>query len=284
MSVQITPTLIKKLRDRTGIGMTKCKEALETSNGDIEVAIANLRKAGMASAVKKEGRETNEGMIGTATSGDTVAIVEVNAETDFVVKNERFQEFLNAIAKEIAETTPASLDVFLQQKYSKDPSITIDDFRATIVQAIGENVQISRLQTFPKGSSHSVGVYSHLGGKIVTAVEIEGASDEEDLAKDIAMHIAAAAPEFVSPEEVPESVINHEKEIIKSQIKGKPEDIVEKIISGKINAYYDDVCLTRQKFIKDDSKTISSLVEDKAKATGKPMKIKRFIRWSVGQA
>ncbi|MCE2983968.1 MAG: translation elongation factor Ts, partial [Parachlamydia sp.] len=224
----ITASLIKDLRDRTGVGMGKCKEALEEANGDIDLAIANLRKAGMASAVKKEGRETKEGMIATAEKGNTISIVEVNAETDFVVKNDRFKEFLLNIAEEAANTNPASLDAFLQQQYSKDPSLTIDQYRATIVQTIGENVQIKRILTLQKTPDRSFGIYSHLGGKIVTMVEITGSNQEEALAKDIAMHTAAAAPEYLSPEKVPQEVIAQEKEIAQGQVQGKPANIVDK--------------------------------------------------------
>lgn len=284
MSTQITAEMIKKLRDRTGIGMGKCKEALEESKGDIELAIANLRKAGMASAVKKEGRETNEGMIGSSESKTHFAIAEVNAETDFVVKNDRFQKFLVDVVEEIAKTHPASLDAFLKQPYSKEPSLTMDQYRATIVQAIGENVQVSRLKTFAKNPNHSIGIYSHMNGKIVTAVVIDGSPNETELAKEIAMHTAAAAPEYLNPESVPKEVIEQEKEIAKSQMKGKPENMIAKIVDGKVSAFYDSACLTRQKFIKDDSKTITALLEEQSKKTGKPLKIVDFIRWGVGQA
>lgn len=280
---EITPQKIKELRDRTGVGMNKCKEALEEAKGDIEVAIANLRKAGMASAVKKEGRETKEGQIGFAENGNTIAIAEVNAETDFVVKNERFKEFLNNIAQEVAKTNPASLEAFLKQHYSKEPSLTIDQYRATIVQTIGENIQIRRIMTLKKTPDRSIGVYSHLGGKIVSAVEIAGSNQEEALAKEIAMHTAAAAPEYLSPEKVPASILAGEKEIVKGQIKGKPDNIVDKIVEGKINAYYDANCLIRQKFIKDDSISITDLVNKRGKETGKPLSVVSFLRWSVGQ-
>lgn len=279
----ITPAMIKELRDRTGVGMGKCKEALEEAKGDMELAIANLRKAGMASAVKKEGRETKEGMISIAESGDTIAIVEANAETDFVVKNERFKQFLDNIAEEVAKTNPPSLDAFLQQKYSKEPGLTVDQYRATVVQTIGENIQIKRIMTLKKTPDRSLGLYSHLGGKIVTAVEITGSGAEESLAKDIAMHTAAAAPEYLSPEKVPQEIINNEKDIARGQIQGKPANIVEKIVEGKINAYYDAACLIRQKYIRDDSMTISDLVNKRAKETGKSLAVTNFIRWSVGQ-
>lgn len=279
----VTPAMIKELRERTGVGMGKCKEALEEAKGDMELAIANLRKAGMASAVKKEGRETKEGMIATAETDTTVAVVEVNAETDFVVKNDRFKEFLENIAQEVAQTTPPSLDAFLQQKFSKEPSLTIDEYRATVIQAIGENIQIRRIATFSKTPELSLGVYSHLGGKIVTLVEITGANGEEALAKDIAMHTAAAAPDYLSPEKVPQTIIENEKDIARSQVQGKPANIVDKIVEGKVNAFYDAATLVRQKYIRDDSLSIADLVNKRGKEIGKPLFVTHFIRWSVGQ-
>jgi elongation factor Ts len=280
---EITHEMIKELRERTGVGIGKCKEALEVAKGDMELAIANLRKAGMASAVKKEGRTTNEGIVTSAETPQVLAVVEVNAETDFVVKNERFQEFLRNIAQEVATTKPASLEAFKSQKYSKDKALTIEEYRATLVQAIGENIQIRRLTTFSKASNKSFGLYSHLGGKLVTVVEIEGSSAEEALAKDIAMHIAAAAPEYLSEKEVPQAVIAQEREIAKSQIIGKPDNIIEKILDGKINAFFDSCCLLRQKYIRDDSLTIADLVSRQSKAAGKPLVLKAFLRWGVGQ-
>lgn len=279
----VTPAMIKELRERTGVGMGKCKEALDEANGDMELAISNLRKAGIASAVKKEGRTTNEGMIGTAENAKSIAVVEINSETDFVAKNERFKQFLENIAAEIAATNPSNIDAFLGQKYSKDGSMTIDQYRATVIQTIGENIQIKRLITLAKSPSKSLGVYSHLGGKMVTLVEIEGSNSEEALAKDIAMHVAAAHPEYLSPEKVPTEQIQNEKDIAKSQIKGKPENIIDKIVEGKMNSYYDAVCLIRQKYIKDDSKSIQQIVEERAQKIGKPLKVTNFIRWSVGQ-
>lgn len=279
----ITPAQIKELRDRTGVGMGKCKEALEQANGDMELAISNLRKAGIATAVKKEGRATNEGMIGAAETAQHVAIVEVNAETDFVVKNERFQKFLTDVAEEVAKTHPASLEAFLAQKYSQDPHLTIDEYRATLVQTIGENIQIRRLKVFPKSHDKTFGLYSHLGGKIVTLVEISGSSKEENLAKDIAMHIAAAAPDYLAPEQVPAAVVEHEKEIARSQVKGKPDNIVSKIVDGKLEAFYGQVCLLKQKYIRDDAVSITDLVHKQAKEKGHSLQVTDFLRWSVGQ-
>jgi len=275
----VTPQMIRELREKTGVGIGKCKEALEQANGDMEEAISILRKSGMASAVKKEGRAANEGMIGFAETDNSIALVEVNAETDFVVNNERFQEFLTDMAKEIAETNPVSLEDFLGQKFSKDSSMTIDEHRASIVQAIGENIQIRRLKIFSKNANHSVGVYSHLGGKIVTVVEIDGSNAAVDLAKDIAMHVAAASPEYVSPEDVPANVIEQEKDIARSQMQGKPDNVIDKILEGKISKFFDENCLNRQLFIKDDKLNISELV----KKHGDNLKINNFTRWTVGQ-
>lgn len=280
----VTAALIKELRDRTGVGMGKCKAALEEAKGDIDLAIANLRKAGFASAVKKEGRTTNEGIIGFAEGPKALAIVEVNAETDFVVKNDRFQKFVEEIAQEAAKSAPQSLEEFLGQSYSMDnQNLTIDQYRAVLIQAIGENIQIKRLKIFLKAPNKSIGFYSHLGGKLLTVVEIDGSEEETPLAKDIAMHIAAAAPEYLSPEDVPADVIASEREIAQTQVQGKPANIIDKIVEGKINDFYNTGCLTNQKYIKDDQLTIAELVAKRAKESGKPLKLVSFARWGVGR-
>lgn len=280
----VTATLIKELRDRTGVGMGKCKEALEKASGDINQAIDDLRKAGLASAVKKEGRATNEGMIGVADSPKAIGLVEVNSETDFVARNERFQQFVADVALEVANSNIADVEALGQQTISKDgQNQTVDQCRAGLVQTIGENIQIRRIKSFPKSSDKSVGVYSHLGGKIVTLVVIAGANGEEALAKDIAMHVAAASPEYLSPEEIPADILAREREVAKGQVHGKPANIVDKIVDGKLNAFYDTTCLARQAYIKDDAITIAELVEKRAKASGKPLKLASFTRWNLGQ-
>ncbi|MBT7461205.1 MAG: translation elongation factor Ts, partial [Waddliaceae bacterium] len=185
--VEITAQMVKELRHRSGVGMSKCKEALKDSDGSMEAAIAYLRKAGMATAIKKEGREAKEGLIGIAENDDAVVLVEINAETDFVTKNDNFKDFLSNIAAEIASTRPADLEVFATQKYSQDSSMTIEEYRASIVQSIGENIKIKRFTILEKKPEASVGVYSHMRGKIVAIVEIEGAAEEQGLAKDLAM-------------------------------------------------------------------------------------------------
>lgn len=280
---KITPDLVKELRERTGVGMGKCKEALEKVGGDLEKAIDFLRKAGMASAVKKEGRETKEGLIGTAETNDAIALVEVNSETDFVTQNEKFKQFVHDIALEAAEGHAKSLESFLAKKCKKDPSLTIDQYRALIVQSLGENIQIRRVQVFPKASDVSMATYSHMGGKIVTLVEITGGAGHEALARDIAMHVAAESPDYLKSEEVPHEVKAREEEIARSQIQGKPENVAVKIVEGKLKAFYQQVCLLWQNYVKDNSLTITQLLEKESKVVGKPLTIRHFARWKVGE-
>lgn len=279
---KITAEMVKELRERTGVGMGKCKEALEQAGGNMERAIDHLRKAGMASAVKKEGRETNEGAIGAAESKTAVALVEVNAETDFVTQNEKFKQFLHDVALEAAETKPSSLEEFLGQKCIKDPSLTIDQYRALVIQSLGENIQIRRLAVLPKNEKFSIGFYSHMGGKIVTAAALSGGKGHEGLARDIAMHIAAESPEYLRPNDVPAEIRTREEEIARAQIQGKPANMIDKIVEGKIKAFYDLVCLVCQKYVKDSSITVEQLVEKEAKQQGKSLAIEKFLRWKVG--
>lgn len=280
---EITPELVKELREKTGIGIGKCKDALREAQGSIEEAIANLRKAGLASAVKKEGRETKEGQVVTAQTDQVLAIVEVNAETDFVVKNELFQEFVQMVALEAAKTEPESVEAFLAQPYSGDPSTTLDNQRSLAVQSLGENIRLKRIHTLAKSPTASYGIYSHMGGKIVVVVELEGTTGEEKLARDIAMHATAESPDFVNPDEIPADLLAKEREIAAAQVKGKPEHIMDKIIAGKMEKFFDQVCLNRQSFVKDPDSTIAQIVEKRAKELGKPLVVKRFVRWGVGQ-
>jgi len=282
MSPKVTSEMVKDLRERTGVGMSKCKEALDKAGGDMESAIDILRKAGMASAVKKEGRETNEGSIGTAEGKTVYALVEVNAETDFVVKSDKFKQFLKDLAEEVAETRPASVEEFLKQTYSKDKSITIDQYRSLVIQSLGENIQLRRIKTIPKSKDASIGIYSHMVGKIVAAVILTGGAGQEALARDIAMHIAAEAPEYLRPEDVPQDVKAREEDIARGQVQGKPANVVEKIVEGKIKAFYDLVCLNFQKYVKDNTITISALVEKEGKRLNKPLAVQSFVRWKVG--
>ncbi|MDN3508998.1 MAG: translation elongation factor Ts [Candidatus Neptunochlamydia sp.] len=279
----ITAQMIMDLRKRTGVGMSKCKEALSESNGDIEEAIHILRKKGMASAVKKGGRETNEGVIGIAETEDGAFLIEINAETDFVVQNDRFKEFLKNICDEVARTSPTSIGEFLHQKYSKNDALTIDEYRADIIQTLGENIRIKRIKEFKKVGDYSLGIYSHMNGKIVCVVEIKGANDQGTLARDVAMHVAAEAPDYLKPEDVPADVLAKEEEIARSQIQNKPPEIMDKIVKGKLNAYYEQVCLVNQKFVKDPSMTVAKYVSEEGKKGGKTLEVMDFARWQIGE-
>lgn len=280
---EITADMIKELRERTGVGMGKCKEALVLAEGDMEKAIDILRKAGMAAAVKKEGRETKEGLIVAAEDKHHLILAEANAETDFVVQNDRFKHFLHDCVKQALESKPKSLAEFVQQPYAKDKSITIEQYRNLVIQALGENIQLRRLELIPKHSNSSYGIYSHMGGKLVVIVEVAGASDQEGIAKEIAMHVAAENPEYLKPEEVPATVLSREEEIARSQVEGKPANVVEKIIAGKIKGYMDQFCLVNQKYIKDTSLTVQQFLESCSRKVGTPLTVKCFWRWKVGQ-
>lgn len=279
---KVTADMVKELRERTGVGMGKCKEALDACAGDMEKAIDHLRKAGMASAVKKEGREVNEGLIGYAESSKAYALLEVNSETDFVAQNERFKQFIKDVALDAAETLPASLDDLMNQKFSKDSSVTVDQFRALTMQSLGENIKVKRMHLISKSKDTSVGIYSHMGGKIVTVVTLTGGEGNEAFARELAMHVAAESPDYLRPEDVPSDVKAREEEIAKSQVVGKPANIVEKIVEGKIKAFYDQVCFVCQKFIKDNALSVSEVVAAEAKKQGKNITVQSFERWKVG--
>jgi elongation factor Ts len=282
MSGNVTAEMVKELRDRTGVSMGKCKEALVQAAGDMNNAIDILRKSGMASAVKKEGRETNEGLIGSAEGNKAVALVEVNVETDFVTQNEKFKQFLKDIAQEAADSMPATLEALMDRPYSKDPSIKLDQYRALVVQSLGENIQVKRMMLLHKSSDLSIGVYSHMSGKIVTSVVLSGGAGQEALARDIAMHVAAESPEYLRPEDVPADVKAKEEEIARSQVQGKPANIVDKIVEGKIKAFCDQVCLICQKYVKDNTITIATLLEKESKRLNKHIGLKAYHRWKVG--
>lgn len=277
-----TAEMVKTLRERTGVGMSKCKEALDNSDGNMEEAVAYLRKKGMASAVKKSGREAKEGLIGSAENEASIALVELNAETDFVIQNDKFKEFLDTLCKEALRSKADSVEALQGQELSDRPGITVEEARAELVLSLGENLQIRRVEVIEKQAGHSYGLYAHAGGSIVTMVEIGGDTDQSALAKDIAMHIAADAPEYLKPEDVPADVITRERDIAKEQIGNKPENVIDKIMEGKLKSFYEQVCLTCQKYVKDPSTTVGALVEKRGSETSQPLQIVRFLRWQVG--
>lgn len=278
----VTPQLVKELRERTGVGMGKCKEALDAAKGDINEAIDILRRTGMASAVKKESRDTNEGVIVSAEDAAHLVLIEFRAETDFVVQNDRFKSFVQNVLHDALKHKAHSVEQLLAIKCSHHEGITIDEYRAEQVQSLGENIKVSKIAFINKEKDHTYGVYSHMGGKILTMVEIKGDAHQQDLAKSIAMHVAAEAPDYLNPEDVPSDILEKEAEIARSQVIGKPEQIQEKIVQGKLNAFYDQFCLNRQKYVRDNAFAVHQVVEEAGKKLGKNLAIVRFYRWQIG--
>lgn len=278
----VTAEMVKTLRERTGVGMAKCKQALDEAQGDMEKAIEILRKAGAASAVKKSDRATNEGLVAYMESDQAISFVEVNAETDFVVKNDKFIHFVDAITSLALKHHIDSLDELLATKLSDGE--TVDQARVALIQSIGENIQIKRVHSLNKAANTSYGIYKHLTGKILTLAVLKGSDKVQNLARDIAMHIAAESPEYLNSDEISQDIIEKEKEIARSQIKNKPEDIVEKILVGKIKAFYDQVCLLDQKFVKDPNISVKDHVDNAGKLLGVKLEVSQFLRWEVGVA
>lgn len=266
--MEITAGLVKELRERTGLGMMECKKALVEANGDIELAIDNLRKSGQAKAAKKAGRTAAEGTVVTATSGGNAVLVEVNSETDFVGRDASFLAFANDVAK--AALASGETDV---AKLSAANGGAVEAARLALVQKIGENIQVRRIV---KVSGDVVGSYIH-SGKIGVLAVLQGGN--ADLAKDIAMHIAAANPLVVNPADVSADVIAKEKEIYaaKAAESGKPANIVEKMVEGSLRKYLAEVSLTEQAFVKDPDTKVGDLVK-KAGAT-----VVSFTRFEVGE-
>lgn len=283
MSKQISAQQVMDLRKRISAGLVQCKEALQEADGDMEKAIHILRKKGVAFAVNKRGRETNEGLIAYGENHQKASLIEVRAETDFVVENARFKEFAKNICEQILQSHTQSVEELLKQQCSKHPSLTIEDYRAEVVHTLGENIQIKRILQLAKEEDQSLGIYSHMGGKIVAVVILQGDSDLVALAREIAMHVAAAAPDFLRPEDVSQDVLSKEEEIIRSQIKNKPLEVVDKIIQGKINTFYEQSCLIKQKYVKEPSINVEDFVAREGKKMGKELTIARFVRWQIGE-
>ena len=284
---KVTINLIQDLRKQTGLGMTKCKEALVRSDGNIEKAVEILRKEGQLSAFKKESRDTKEGLIGVSQTDKMLALVEVNAETDFVVRNEKFIDFLNSITKQAAEAgKEISLDEFINMPCSLDNTMTIDSYKNVLVQTFGENIQITRIKLIEKKPNYLYGIYSHMQGKIVGVVEILSENKLSDtdafFAKDIAMHIVSENPSYLSMDDIPEDVKAKEEEIAISQVKNKPEHIAKKIVDGKLHSFYEQVILLEQKFVKDTTLTIQAYLEKMSKKFSTGFSIQSFYRWVIG--
>lgn len=268
---------VMALRERTGAGMMDCKKALTACDGDAEKAVDFLREKGLAAAAKKAGRIAAEGLVGDYVSADRKVgvIVEVNCETDFVAKTDDFKAFVAAIAKQVAEKNPTTVEELLEQPYVDDPSETINTLLNAAVAKIGEKISIRRFAR----AEGIVDTYVHLGGKIGVLVDVEGEADATAL-HDVSMQIAAAKPSCISREDVDQADLEKEKEILRAQAlnepKPKPEAIIEKMVNGRIEKYYKEVCLIEQPFVKEPDISVKQMI-------GGKFKVLSFTRFEMGE-
>ena len=278
---EISAKIVMELRGRTGAGMMDCKKALAAVEGDMEKAIDYLREKGLAAAAKKQSRIAAEGLVGSFVCKEcaTGALVEVNCETDFVAKTDKFKALVADVAEQVAKKNPADVDALLKQPFFKDENTTIEQMVTAATAEIGEKISIRRFVRYEGGIVES---YIHMGGKVGVLVQAEGEPNEEVI-HDVALQIAAAspvAPEYVRREEVDPSHLEHEKEILIAQARneGKPENIIEKMVQGRIVKFYKEVCLLEQAFVKDADVSVGKMIEQKAKG----LNIVRFTRYKMG--
>ena len=273
---------VKELRERTGCGMMDCKKALTETNGDFDKAVDFLREKGLATAAKKASRIASEGLVDILVDGNVGAMVEINSETDFVAKNDEFKEFVKNVARQVIATNPADIDALLESKFIDDASMTVKDLLTEKIAKIGENMNIRR---FARYEGAVVG-YVHAAGRIGVMVKVEGDVANEEVAaaaKDCAMQIAAINPLYKDRDSVPAEDVEKEKAIITAQIKedpknaNKPDNIIEKMLGGKINKFYETNCLIEQAFVKDDSMSVGKYLESKG------VKLIDYVRFEKGE-
>ena len=269
----VSASMVKELRELTGAGMLDCKKALDEVNGNMEEAITYLREKGISKAQKKSSRIAAEGLALSKVNGNKAVIVEVNSETDFVAKNEEFIKLINAIADTLLESHAKTVEEALELKYEDK---TINDLIIEKISTIGEKLSLRRFEIVEKKDSEVFGTSSHLNGTIVT---LDVLSSEEELAKDIAMHIAAMRPSYLSKEDVPSEVVEKERTILKETAvnEGLAENKIDMIVNGRLNKFYEEICLLEQGFIKENKMKVSKYVESKNS------KILSFVRYEVGE-
>ena len=278
---------VKNLREMTGVGMMDCKKALVASDGDMDKAIEFLREKGLAASAKKAGRIAAEGMAYAAVIDGVGVVVEVNAETDFVGKNEKFVDFVKGVAATVVANKPADLDALMACKYA-DTDNTVTEQQQEMVLVIGENIKVRRFSFFTEGVS---GPYIHAGGKIGVLVNLEVSEgiDATEIGKDVAMQIAALNPRFWDKSQVTQDVLDEEKKIMMVQMANdpkmanKPEQVREKIVMGKMNKFYAENCLLQQEFVKDNSMTVEKYIASAAKALGGTVTFKNAVRFEKGE-
>ncbi len=272
--MQISASLVKELRERTGAGMMECKKALQEANGDIEAAIEAMRISGQAKAAKKAGRVAAEGVISIQRDGPRAAIVEINSETDFVAKSDDFQAFTKTVTQLVLDVKPSELEALLAAATPEGKSV--EEYRKEMVAKIGENINVRRFDLY-EAQGDQLGAYLH-GNRIGVLVDMQGG--DEELAKDVAMHIAASRPVCVGPEDVPADSIAKEREIFAAQAaeSGKPQNIIDKMIEGRIKKFIGEVTLLGQPFVKNPDQSVEKLLAEAGGA-----KVLRFTRFEVGE-
>ena len=289
----VTAKMVKDLREMTGAGMMDCKKALTNTDGDMDKAVEWLRENGLAKAEKKAGRIAAEGMVAVNVSedGKKAAIVEVNSETDFVAKNELFQNMVNAVAAQAVETSAADLEAFMAEPWIEDSSVTVEENLKNMIAKIGENMNIRRFGKLEQPEGVIVS-YIHAGGKIgvLVSAETDNTSDEvKACLKDVAMQVAALSPKYTSRDEVDQDYIEKEKEVLFAQAKIEKPDAPDKIINGmvmgRINKELKEICLLDQVFVKaeDGKQSVGQYVESVAKQLGANIKVKTFVRFETGE-
>ncbi|WP_062105050.1 translation elongation factor Ts [Bacillus niameyensis] len=272
----ITAQMVKELREKTGAGMMDCKKALTETDGNMEAAVDFLREKGIASAAKKADRIAAEGTTFIASKGNTAVILEVNAETDFVAKNEMFQQLVKELAEHLLENKPASVEETLEQKMANGQ--TVSEYINAGIAKIGEKLTLRRFEIKTKSDNAAFGEYLHMGGRIGVLTILEGTTDVE-VAKDVAMHIAAINPKYVSRDQVSAEEVERERQVLTQQAlnEGKPENIVHKMVEGRLGKFFEQICLLDQSFVKDPDQKVRKYVESKGgTVTG-------FVRYEVGE-
>ncbi len=276
--MQITASQVKELRDATNVSMMECKKALVECNGDMEEAIKKLRERGVAVAAKRAEKAANQGIIAAVESadGNTIGMVEVNCETDFVARNDNFKAFVQSVAAHAPGTDEPLADV-------------MNDVLMAKIAATGENMKIRRNIRYILGGTGKVASYIHMGGKVGVLIEVSCQKPETvndpsfvELVKDLTLHVAAANPAYLKPDEVPAAAIAAEREIYAKQVEGKPANMVDKIVDGKMGKFFAETCLVNQGFVKEPKQSITELLEAVAKPLGETVVIKRFVRYQLG--
>src|SRR5438045_3539838 len=284
----VTPAMVKELREQTGAGLMDVKSALTEADGNMEEATKILRKKGLAAAGKKAGRITSEGAVTAYVEGNIGVLAEVNCETDFVGRNENFRNFAADVAKVIAKSKANSVDELLAEPWPGDAEgQTVQQKVASMIAAIKENISIRRFARYEAPADATIGTYIHMGGKVGVMAELAGekSAKSEEVAKDVAMHVAASEPRFLRREDVTQKDLDTEREIAREQAakSGKPENIVEKMVSGKMEKFYGEACLLEQPFIKNDKQSIADYIKSSGKEPGCTYAVTRFVRYKLGE-